>query len=114
MTPALALRARKLNRERKMLARSIRRIVKDAIGPEPRQIHRRIDYSIGRVTDSQDELLDLAGRLEAPGPLSTRGLARTWLLVADGSGPMYDRRSDVPLIATIEEIIGDLNVEAST
>jgi hypothetical protein len=36
------------------------------------------------------------------------------LLVADGSGPMYDRHSDVPLSATIEEIIGDLNVEAST
>ena len=46
----------------------------------------------GRVAaDGRDQLAELADALAEPGPVDPRGAARAWLLVTDGTGPLYSR-----------------------
>jgi hypothetical protein len=76
-SPALALRARRLTSltRRRVIARSLRRLLRN-----------------GRVaTDGRDQLAGLANALDEPGPVDPRGAARAWLLVTDGTSPLYGR-----------------------
>jgi hypothetical protein len=75
--PALALRARRLTAlsRRRLVARAFWRLLRD-----------------GRVApDGRDQLAGLATALAEPGPVDPRGAARAWLLVTDGTGPLYSR-----------------------
>lgn len=73
----LALRARRLTslERRRLIAGSLWRLVND-----------------GRV-DAEDrvEVTRLAHSLAQPGPVDPRGAARAWLLVTDGTSPLYGR-----------------------
>jgi len=76
-SPALALRARRLTSlsRRRLVAGALWRLLRD-----------------GRVAaDGRDQLAELADALAEPGPVDPRGAARAWLLVTDGTGPLYSR-----------------------
>jgi len=53
----------------------------------------RAPIARSEVAAAADELDHLARRLQAPGQVDPRGVAEAWLLITDGSGPLYNRRS---------------------
>jgi hypothetical protein len=74
---ALALRARRLTSLscRRVIAGSLWRLLWD-----------------GRVAaDGREQVAGLAAELEEPGPIAPRGAARAWLLLTDGTSPLYGR-----------------------
>jgi hypothetical protein len=57
------------------------------------------------VQANKDLLLELAARVTAT-PVSTEGLARTCVLIADGSSPMYGGSAGPPLrVAALEALV---------
>jgi hypothetical protein len=52
------------------------------------------------VAGAADELRSLATGLRSDGPIDARGVAGALLLLTDGSGPLYNRRSSERLDAT--------------
>lgn len=88
--PLLAVRARKLVRRssRRSLASALRRVADRAehgniLSPCLVPVCRP------RVCRCLNELRALAGRLEAPGPISPQAVACAQVLVTDGTGPLY-------------------------
>ena len=74
---ALALRAQRLTSlsRRRVIARALWTLLWD-----------------GRVAaDGRDQLDGLASALAKPGPVDPQGAARAWLLVTDGTSPLYGR-----------------------
>jgi hypothetical protein len=76
-TSALALRARRLTSlpRRRTIARALQRLVESG----------RVD------AESGVEVTALAHTLAQAGPVDPRGAARAWLLVTDGTSPLYGR-----------------------
>jgi hypothetical protein len=64
----------------------------------------------GPVMDAREEMIRLADTLEAPRPLSPRGLALTWTLMSDGTGPLYYRDSDESLSDRLIEVLTHIEV----
>jgi hypothetical protein len=93
----LADRARFLTRAktRERLATSLREIVSAA--DEPSLPPGSVPLASDEVSAAAYELRLLASRLQAPGPVDPRGVAGVRLLLTDGSGPLYNRRSETPL-----------------
>jgi hypothetical protein len=52
----------------------------------------KIGLSSG-VAEATDELGRLAEALEQPAPVCAQGAARAWLLLTDGTGPLYNAQS---------------------
>jgi hypothetical protein len=76
-SPALAIRARRLT------SLSRRRIVAGSLW--------RLLWA-GRVAgDGREQLAALASALAKPGPVDPCGAARAWLLLTDGTSPLYGR-----------------------
>jgi hypothetical protein len=103
----LSLRAGQLRsaRSRTRLACGLRGVVNlsgrqsGPLGLQPSLLRR------SEVQASKDLLLELADRLDAS-PASTEGLARTSLLIADGSSPMYRGSDGPPLrVAAFEALV---------
>lgn len=99
---ALALRAQRLTglAFRRTLAGAFRRLVRDGdegIQPSAGQI---VPNRAG-VTEAREELSLLADRLVDPGPVAAHGVAQAWLLLADGTGPLYnpDSRTRLSVLA---------------
>jgi hypothetical protein len=66
------------------------------------------------VTGCAGRLAEVRGRLDAPGPVSARGVAMANRLLRDGTGPLYDRRASTSrLDAALEEILAALDAEAA-
>jgi hypothetical protein len=89
----LALRAQQLTEpeRRRSIAGGLRRIVHDA--------HEGCRRSSGRVMPdpagvkaASEQLSLLADRLDEPGPVAAGGVAGAWLLLTDGTGPLYNPR----------------------
>ncbi len=57
----------------------------------------RITPSRGRVRAASEELGRLAATLAEPGPVAARGVAQAWLLLTDGTGPLYNSGSPANL-----------------
>jgi hypothetical protein len=76
-SPALALRARRLT------ARPRRRRMADGYHRLRREPRARLDCAGA-------ELAGLAETLAAPGPVTASGAAQAWLLLTDGTGPLYN------------------------
>jgi hypothetical protein len=87
----LALRARQLvaRRHRVSLAKSYRRLVRDA-GEPGRLSRRRVSPPRAHVTASAGELVRLADALGRPEPVAPRGVAEARRLLVDATGPLYD------------------------
>ncbi len=86
---ALAIHAGRLCEpaQRRLLARSLTRIVAAADAPVGRRL--RTPVCVGTVRQSRTELAAVAGRLTASGPVGVSGVARVRTLLADGTGPLY-------------------------
>jgi hypothetical protein len=95
--PALAWRARKLvaPRAREQLGQALRRIVRDA--NRPPVLSPRVSLVRDRVVAAEFDLRLLASRLQSPAAVSPRGVAKTRLLLTDGTGPLFYARSDKDL-----------------
>jgi len=106
---ALAVRARRLlaRQHRDSLARSYRRIVRDALEPRAGSL-RRIAPHRRRVRAAITELVRLADTLAQPGPVSVRGVAQAQLLLADGAGPLYAAGADSDLCAQASRAADEL------
>src|SRR5919204_3403878 len=100
--PRLAERARVLTgaKTRERLAQALREVVSAA--EDPRVATGGVPLARAEVRAASHQLRLLAGGLQAPGPVHARGVAETQLLLTDGSGPIYNPRSETPLeVATV-------------
>jgi hypothetical protein len=88
----LALRAQRLTEpdRRWSIAGALRRIVHDAEEDGPR-LGRMMPVrpNPGTVKAATHELNELADTLDDPGPVTAHGVAQAWLLITDGTGPLY-------------------------
>ncbi len=86
---ALALHAGRLCEpaERRVLARSLTRIVAASDTPTPRRLKAPVCRPA--VHQARTEFAAVVSRLLATGPVDVRGLARVRTLLADGTGPLY-------------------------
>jgi hypothetical protein len=108
---ALLLQARTLlgPRARRELSRALQRILRQAsraAWPGARMPVRR-----NEVMDARDDLNLLARRLLAPAPVDVRGVAQVRVLLSDGSGPLFWRRSADDLRGRVREAIEALELK---
>jgi len=92
---ALALRARRLTNvpRRRELALAIRHLVREADRGGARS-YLRVSPLSDRVSAASRELAMLAEKLAEPTPVCARGVAQALLLLTDGTGPLYNPRSE--------------------
>lgn len=92
--PALALRAAILTTpgRRRGLASALKRIAASAGETRPGW---HPSSARAAVAELEPELLALARRLVAPGPVAARGVAEVRLLLTDGARPLHAGRSDL-------------------
>jgi hypothetical protein len=91
-----ACRARQLadNVTRHQLACSLRRVVAAAESPRAVSFSSAVPVRRVAVVGWREALLGVAERLEQPGPANPCGVARTRVLLTDGTGPLYNRASE--------------------
>jgi hypothetical protein len=73
--------------QRRLLARSLTRLA--AVSEAPATSRLKAPVYRPAVRRARAELDAIVDRLEAPGPVDVRGLARIRSLLADGTGPLY-------------------------
>jgi hypothetical protein len=96
--------------ERRVLARSLTRIVAAADAPTS----HRLKTPVARpaVQRARAELAAVAGRLIASGPVDVRGVARVRTLVGDGTGPLYQSAPPEQLRHELTEVLDALETLA--
>ncbi|MBV9943362.1 MAG: hypothetical protein JO262_14660 [Solirubrobacterales bacterium] len=106
---ALALRAQRLTEpdQRSSMAGSLRRVMREA-QEGPRPTLGRIMPSRARVKAAREELTRLAETLEDPGPVAAGGAAQAWILLTDGTGPLYNPASRITLRAGAARALREL------
>jgi hypothetical protein len=105
----LALRAQALTEpdHRRTIAEALRRILRDAqAGCRPAL--GRVPPSHSRVRAAREELGRLADALDDPGPVTAGGVAQAWILLTDGTGPLYNPESRTPLRAGAARAVKEL------
>jgi hypothetical protein len=92
---ALGLRAAQLATEthRRSLASSLRLVVDKATRP-PGGLGSMVPIDREAVGAWREAISGLADRLERPGPVDPRGVARVAVLLSDGAGPLYNSASE--------------------
>lgn len=95
---AIALRARELTElsRRRSIADALRRVLRDS-REGARRSYGRIVPDRARVTAADEQLSLLADALDDPGPVAAPGVAQAWILLTDGTGPLYNPGSRVSL-----------------
>lgn len=90
MSIALALRAQRLTEadQRWSTAGTLRRIVREAQGDRRRRLGS-VSPNPRAVRAASGQLNHLADTLDDPGPVAAGGAAQAWLLLTDGTGPLY-------------------------
>ena len=108
-TSLLALRAERLTEPdwRWSIAGALRRVLREA-NADRRQRLGRVTPDRRAVKSAATELHRLADTLEDPGPVAAQGVARAWLLLTDGTGPLYNVRSRTSLCASAARAARDL------
>ena len=106
---ALALRAHLLTEpdRRWSMAGALRRVVREA-GEEHRPRLSRVTPNVRAVKAAREELRRLADMLDEPGPVAAQGVARAWLLLTDGTGPLYNAQGNASLCAGAARAARDL------
>jgi hypothetical protein len=79
---------------RRQLGCSLRRVVADAESPRAVLLSSAVPMHRRAVVGWREALLGVAERLEQPGPVNPCGVARTLVLLTDGTGPLYNRGSE--------------------
>jgi hypothetical protein len=98
-----AVRAQQLAnaRLRRQLARSLRRVVADAENPARAYMGASVPGRREVVLPWREGLLGLADRLEQPGSVNPRGVARVLGLLTDATGPLYNLASERTMSETL-------------
>lgn len=106
---ALALRAQELTEleRRQSIAGAIRRVIREAREGAP-LAPARIRPERSRVAAARAELSALADMLAEPGPVAATGVAQAWILLTDGTGPLYNPDSRTSLRAGAARAARDL------
>jgi hypothetical protein len=106
---SLALHATRLCQpsQRRVLARSVTRVVATADAPAARRL--RAPVCRAAVQQARAELAAVAGRLTASGPVDVRGVARVRSLLADGTGPLYQAAPAASLRRELAEVLAALD-----
>jgi hypothetical protein len=106
---ALALRAERLTEPdwRWSMAGALRRLLRDANASRG-QRRGRVTPNDRAVNSAAEELKRLADTLDDPGPVAAQGVARAWLLLTDGTGPLYNARSRTSLCGAAARAVRDL------
>ena len=114
-TPALALRARRLIAlpYRRSIANAYCRIVSEA-QHAGRPFRLSVVPNPTRVATASAELIRLVEALTRTGPVAPRGVAEARLLLADGTGPLYDTGSEASLRECVARAAGDLELSGGT
>jgi hypothetical protein len=89
--------------QRRLLARSLRRIV--AASDAPMRSRLKAPVCRSAVQQARPELAAVAGRLSASGPLDVHGVARVRALLADGTGPLYQSAPPDRLRRELTEVL---------
>ena len=108
----LALRARRLTMQsrRRVIADGLRRVIRDTRrGVPPSQA--RISPRQRQVIAATNELTRLADALASPRPVAARGVAQAWILLTDGTGPLYNANSTANLRARAASAANNLRLE---
>jgi hypothetical protein len=71
----------------------------------------RISPPRRQVIAASDELIRLADALASPGPVATRGVAQAWILLTDGTGPLYNETSAANLRTRAASAADNLHLE---
>ena len=97
---ALALRAQELTEltRRRSIADAFRVLVHESRVGAP-IAPARIKPDRRRVAAATEELNALADTLADPGPVAATGVAQAWILLTDGTGPLYNPYSRTSLCA---------------
>ena len=108
----LALRARRLTAlsGRRAIADSLRRVISGARQRVPPS-RARISPVRCQVIAALDDLTRLADALASPGPVAARGVAQAWLLLIDGTGPLYNANSTANVRARAASAANHLRLE---
>lgn len=108
----LALRARRLTMRsrRRVIADSLRRVIRDT-GREVPPSHARISPRQAQVIAATSELTQLADALASPAPVAARGVAQAWILLTDGTGPLYNANSTASLRTKAASAADNLRLE---
>ena len=111
-TTTLALRARRLTTLscRRTIAGGLRRMIDDTCGGAPAS-RARISPRRSQVIAASDDLTRLADALAIPGPVAARGVAQAWMLLTDGTGPLYNPNSTADLRARAVSAANNLHLE---
>jgi hypothetical protein len=106
------LRARRLTSlsRRRAIADGLRQAIPETC-PAVAPSHARISPSRSRVISASDDLSRLADALATPGPVAARGVAEAWILLTDGTGPLYNVRSKANLQARAAAAANDLRLD---
>jgi hypothetical protein len=112
-TPVYAARCRQLAapHSRRVLARSLERLVEDADAGPRAPLSAAIAPSRARVQEARPELLILAAELRSDRPVEPRGLAAIRVLLSDGSSPVYTRGDPEALKLRLETVASWLEVD---
>jgi hypothetical protein len=106
---ALALRAQELTEleRRQSIAGAIRQVIREAREGAP-IAPGRIRPDRRRVAAASEELGALAETLAEPGPVAATGVAQAWILLTDGTGPLYNPYSRTSLCAGAARAVREL------
>lgn len=112
-SPALALRARRLSdyARRRSIAQTLTRVVDEAENGGGSRSTIRVVPSRARVLAAAGELRQLAELLGRPGPVDPHGVAHAWILVTDGTGPLYGPSSAGSLTISTAAAIRELQLQ---
>jgi hypothetical protein len=74
---------------------------------------RRIPLCRDRIAAAESSVREMLVALVAPLPVPVRGVAGASLLLSDGSGPLYNRRSPTDLVEAVTEVTEQLDPSLS-
>ena len=109
---ALALRARRLTTlsRRRTIAGGLRRLIRDTCREAPPS-RARISPRRSQVVAASDDLARLADALAIPGPVAAQGVAQAWILLTDGTGPLYNPNCTANLRARAASAANNLHLD---
>jgi hypothetical protein len=110
-TTALALRADAITRPamRRTLARSLERILAEAVRPVGLRPSPLARQRRGVVSAAADDLEALITRLLGPGPVAARGVALVITLLSDGAGPLHLGTTEPDLCTAARQALAQLD-----
>ena len=113
-SPLLATRAQTLvaPEERRTLASNWEHLL-DVTRTQPARLVRRVPVCRDRIAAAESSVRAMIVALVAPHPVPARGVATVSLLLGDGTGPLYNRRSPTDLVSALREATIRLDPVAS-